>query len=86
MSWLWCLAIGAIAFDPTPPEPRAAAIEVFFNERPSGGTTPPTTPTVAATGYYSTTGGTADVAGLAPALRFMIRRAMFCQHRTPSIT
>jgi hypothetical protein len=33
MSWLWCLAIVAIAFDPTPPEPRAAAIEVFFNER-----------------------------------------------------
>ena len=33
MSWIWCLAVVAIAVDLTPSEPRAAAIKVFFNER-----------------------------------------------------
>jgi hypothetical protein len=47
--------------------PTGGQSVAFATVTPSGGTTPPTTPTVAATGYYSTTGGTADVAGLAPA-------------------
>jgi hypothetical protein len=33
MSWIWCLAIAAMAVDQTPSEPRVAAIKVFFNER-----------------------------------------------------